>query len=584
MKCSYPSCNTVILNNNKYCSKECRYDHVKLKSRETRQCSNPQCTNTFEVGKSSTKTSCCLKCSRKSPEYLAQIKTTNIAKYGVDNPSKSPEIIEKIRKTNQKKYGVDSYYQTEEFKEKSKKTKKEKYNEEFFNNRDKCNATKTEKYGDPTYCNKEQIITTNQERYGANSFTSTEEGKEKVTTTNLERYGEECYFDTDKFKETYQQMLSERGVINISQLPEVKQKNRDSHLKRFFGLLINSDRLKEKVIPLFSINDYKGVKEGNQYEFQCKICSTKFYTTIDNGTIPRCPKCYPPLNGESIGEIELYEFICTLVGKENVIRGNRKILKGRELDIYIPSMSIAIEYNGLYWHTDLHGKGTKSYHISKTEECEKLGIQLIHVWDFEWLNKQEIVKSIIRQKLSYVKTKIYARKCNVQEINNEQYTRFILDNHLQGIKSSSIKIGLFQNEELLSIMSFSKKGINQYEMDRFCNKINTSVIGGADRLFKYFLKIYNPKFITTFSDRRFFDGKIYLKLGFEFKGFTSPNYQYTHRFKVIGSRLKFQKHKLKGLLEIFDPNLSEWQNMQLNKYDRIWDCGHRKFTWSNHSH
>ena len=158
-------------------------------------------------------------------------------------------------------------------------------------------------------------------------------------------------------------------------------------------------------------------------------------------------------------------------------------------------------------------------------------------------------------------------------------------NHLQGKDKSSIKYGLYYNDELVSLMTFVKSRFDkkiQYEMYRYCNKLNTSVIGAASKLFKRFINDHSPKSIISYSDKRYFDGIVYQGLGFNFIENTTPNYWYiSPDYKVLFNRMTFQKHKLNKLINNFDSNLTEWQNMQLNGYDRIWDCGNGKWVWNS---
>jgi hypothetical protein len=121
----------------------------------------------------------------------------------------------------------------------------------------------------------------------------------------------------------------------------------------------------------------------------------------------------------------------------------------------------------------------------------------------------------------------------------------------------------------------------EWEMVRFCNKLNVVIPGGASKLFSYFIKNYNPTSIVSYSDRRYFDGNIYSTLGFNFINNTPPGYHYISKdYKQLINRMQFQKHKQKNKLETFDPSLSEWDNMKINGFDRIWDCGHGKWIWT----
>jgi len=260
------------------------------------------------------------------------------------------------------------------------------------------------------------------------------------------------------------------------------------------------------------------------------------------------------------------------------IEKNKNFEKKFELDIFIPSKNIGIDLNKLYWNSELNGKD-KNYHLNKTKFFEERGIQVIHIFEDEWIEKQEIVKSIILSKLGLIENKIFARKTEIKEITSKESKLFLFNNHIQGEVNSKVNLGLFYNDELVSLMTFSKPRFNKHydwEMVRFCNKINTNVIGGAGKLLVYFRKNYSGS-IISYADRRFSQGKIYETLEFKGKKQSAPDYFYFKNGYNRYSRVQFQKHKLKDKLEIFDPNLTEWQNMQLNGYDRIWDCGNLVF-------
>ena len=254
---------------------------------------------------------------------------------------------------------------------------------------------------------------------------------------------------------------------------------------------------------------------------------------------------------------------------------------GQELDIYIPSYNLAIELNGIFWHSETCGKDRK-YHLNKTEICFNKNIQLIHIIDQEWVLKKDIIKSMLLNKIGKISNKVYARKCEIREIPTDELKVFLNTNHIQGYAHSSINIGLYYNNELVSVMTFGKnrfkKNSNEWEMVRFCNKLNYNIIGGASKLFKHFIKTYNEDNlnIISFSDRRFFSGKLYENLSFKFDKFTSPSYIYWKSSTIL-NRMACQKHKLPKLLDKFSIELSEYQNMKNNGYNRLWDCGNSKW-------
>jgi hypothetical protein len=274
-----------------------------------------------------------------------------------------------------------------------------------------------------------------------------------------------------------------------------------------------------------------------------------------------------------------------MVGNETLVLMNDKtVLSPQELDIYIPSLNFAIECNGIYWHSEVTGGKNKVYHINKTKRCVVKNIRLIHIFENEWNTKKDIVKSILSNILKKSPIKIAARKCEVKIITDKSDSPFLENNHIQGDVNSSVKIGLYHNNDLVSVMTFVKSRFDkkcEYEMARYCNKLNTTIVGGASKLFNHFIKNYDPKSIVSYNDRRYFSGEVYLNLGFTFIYNSTPNYWYViDEYKTLKNRVCFQKHKLSKILTGFNPVLTEWENMKSNGYDRIWDCGNGKWVYN----
>lgn len=280
----------------------------------------------------------------------------------------------------------------------------------------------------------------------------------------------------------------------------------------------------------------------------------------------------------SMFEKEIRDYIASLGVTTKC--NDRSIISPKELDIYIPSLNLAIECNGTYWHSENQGKN-KNYHLDKTIRCKSNGVDLFHISNVEWETKQEIIKSMISAKLGK-STRLYARQCKIKEISSTVSTSFLKENHVQGDCKSSVRIGLFHNNVLVSVMTFGRPRYakHDYELHRFCNILNTSVVGGASKLFKYFVKFFNPISIISYSHRDKFTGNLYSQLGFNFSHSSGPAYYYTKNYLDFENRLKYQKHKLIKILPIFNPLATEWENMQENGYDRIWDCGNDVWVWS----
>ncbi len=285
---------------------------------------------------------------------------------------------------------------------------------------------------------------------------------------------------------------------------------------------------------------------------------------------------------ESRWEIEMKEYIRSLGFTADK---DKTLINPFELDILVAGKNIAIEANGLFWHSEQNDQMNEKYHLNKTELCATKGVNLIHIFEDEWHNKQQIIKSLFDAKLGLTKNKIFARKCELRQISNVDANQFMENNHLQGGNmGAEISLALFYDDQIVSVMTFCKSRFDkniEWELLKFCNKINMSVVGGASRLLNRFIQHWNPSSIVSYANRRFSSGELYIKLGFTFSQNTDPAYFYIHKDELKRhSRQQFQKHKLEGRLDKYDDKLSEVANMKMNNYYRIWDCGNMKFVWN----
>jgi hypothetical protein len=160
---------------------------------------------------------------------------------------------------------------------------------------------------------------------------------------------------------------------------------------------------------------------------------------------------------------------------------------------------------------------------------------------------------------------------------------FMNENHIQGYAPSSINLALLYENEIVAMMTLGKSRFNkkyQYELIRYVVKQGCSVVGGASKLFKHFVKEFDPKSIITYSDKRWNTGKLYSTIGFTYLHTASPNYFYFKEgSNQLWSRVHYQKHKLEKQLKVFDPEKTEWENMVIDGFNRIWDCGNDVFEW-----
>lgn len=255
-------------------------------------------------------------------------------------------------------------------------------------------------------------------------------------------------------------------------------------------------------------------------------------------------------------------------------RGDRTLIRPKEIDIYVPDHNVAIEFNGSYWHSH----HSADYHLNKTKLCEQQGIRLIHVWEYE--ADSPIMRSVIRAAIGSFDHTIQARQCCVERIEWSDAAAFLNANHIQGAGAPSPhNLALTYDGEIVAIMTFGKPRFKPIEHDweliRYATALNTRIVGGAARLWSR-----RPAgSVVTYSDRRLFDGRLYARLGFERQRESKPGYFYTNREGSVLRRWDTRREKLPALLgERFDPTLSEAENMQAAGWHKIWDCG--TVTWS----
>ena len=501
---------------------------------------------------------CSQECYRKYEPSKEKRKTTCLEKYGVDNPTKNKVIREQINKTNNEKYGGNAPIQCKEIQDKIKQTNIEKYGVDNTLKakevRDKAKSTMVEKYGVEYAVQNTDLLEkrnqTNIERYGTDNPWKSKEVRKNMEQTNLERYGVKNYSLSKERRISYR---AQRYPIFLKQIESTTIE------------LLSSE---EEFIS------------SEQIKYRCKLCGTEFTSDKSNIQLIHCPNCYIHRSSSSNKELEVKSFVQNILPNIEIISNNRKLLYPLELDIYIPEKNLAIEFNGDYWHSEYYKN--KNYHLDKTLKCQEKGIRLIHIFEHEWDFKRSIVESIIKNSLGLIENRIYARNTTVKEISQIEYSNFLELNHIQGSIVSKYRYGLFYNSELVSVIGFGASRFKNKEMElhRFCSKINISVVGAFSKLIKYFMEQNICSEFITYVDRSKFDASGYFKIGFEFLRETEPSYFYVNKLSVL-SRYQCQKHKLSKLLENYDPSLSESENMSINGYTKVYDCGTLKLLYKS---
>jgi hypothetical protein len=265
-------------------------------------------------------------------------------------------------------------------------------------------------------------------------------------------------------------------------------------------------------------------------------------------------------------------------------RNVRDIIPPKEIDIYIPSKNLAIECNGAWAHSSINNLDPKapSYHSNKTTGVGTQGVVLLHIWE-DWLvHRGEVVKSMIMNKLGLSKRKIYARKCIIKHINSNEFRDFLNKNHIQGACGSNIRYGLYYKDELVSVMGFSKRKDNTYELVRFCSALYTNVVGGASKLFNTFIKQHAPREVVSFSMNDFSQGNVYNKLGFERAGENQTYWYIDPKTLERKHRSSFTKQNIvkRGWRDAVTDEWTETEVMTERGYFKIYDSGQTKWVWS----
>jgi len=390
----------------------------------------------------------------------------------------------------------------------------------------------------------------------------------KKGSSYLANIGKEKFSDASRYKQTETKLKKLYGE-NAKYLL-----NKELFIKEF---LIEKDGTNE--CDYTKIENILGIKKGTAQKYIRRF-GLDVKTTLGN-----------PGTTEQVIQDILNNSI-----KATILKNSRKILSnGTELDFYLPDYNFAIETNGVYWHS-YGGEDNKQHQLSrhsiKVEESYKKNIHLFQINENELSdeNLKSIWESKILLKLGLFSRKIFARKCKIKEISSKIAKQFLEENHLQGYAYSNIKLGLYFENELVSIMTFGKPRFNKkidWELIRSASLKNTLIVGGASKLFKYFIRHYNPRNILTYGNCRWVNkNNIYDILNFSFIEKTKPSYYY---FKPSDWKLhmihrsQFQKHKLKNLEEFkenYSDDLTEEEIVLNSGYRKIWDAGHLKYIWT----
>lgn len=465
----------------------------------------------------------------------SKAKETFLKKYGVDNPAKSKEVLAKMQKTNLEKYGVEYSAQADVVKEKVKKTNLERYGVEYSFQadlvKDKIKATNLDRYGvdNPSKSDviKSKIVKSNRKNLGVDYPMQSKEVMDKSRVTSLEKYGTEYPNQSDIVKSKIEATTLEHyGVNRVCKLDEFKQKVVETNRERYgvdYTCLIYSGKLK-----------------GNDSSYN-----------------------------RSFAE---------LLDSNNITYEREFLLQKYSYDFKVGDTLIEINPTATHnTHFNPYGKNRidTNYHRDKSELARDSGYHVIHV--FDWDDTDKVVQ-LLKDRVT-----VYARKCGIRVVSDIDTNNYLDMHHLQGTcRGQKIRLGLYHDNQLVSLMTFGVARYNkncEYELLRYCSHYN--VVGGVEKLFKYFVDNYKPNSIVSYCDTSKFSGKVYDVLGFKYIKTNSPR---KHWYS-----LKEKRHITDGLLlsqgydrlfkESHGKGTSNEELILARGYLPVYDCGQSTYIW-----
>lgn len=442
------------------------------------KCANPSCNNDIPH---STKFKplvgpvirhCCMSCAQSDPDVQHKIEQTSTIRYGCKRPSQSEEhrkqmsehlqnmpqehwdnALAKRKHTCREKYGVDSVSQVKDVRDRAAATFKSKPREELERMLEQAKQAKIAKYGDAS--NGKKISETKK------SFT-----KERNDTIN------------EKRRKTVQQMY---GVDVVSQRDDIKQKASSVRLANYYSRVILANC---SVEPLFTKEEFIASPFG-QLHWRCKTCGNEFYAkryehcSVNMMMLARCLKCYPLNCPQSKTETCVFDFVKSICNGI-IQQGVRNVIAPKELDIYLEDAKMAIEFNGVAWHSLEYGT-PEDYHLQKTIACEQKGIFLLHVFENEWKCKNAQVKAHIERLLHYGMHSIEASECDMCTVCNTEAQLFYRDNSFTAFKKALCTYGLRHNGSLV----FCAQAMQSSRSAMLCNicfKVGVDVVHALSRI------------------------------------------------------------------------------------------------------
>lgn len=417
---------------------------------------------------------------------------------------------------------------------------------------------------------------TTLERYGVENAMQSPVVVEILKQTNLKRTGEEwpMRWSSPKFRE---KLKENHGVESIRAMAGVHKKIIESISKQTTLHLPTKIKELEKLFDvkcISNLSDLGQIYRIYDHEFKWEhTCGKTYESNISIRGLKKCPRCS---GSTSKGEQEIGDYIESL-GLE-IVRRDRKVIAPQEIDIWIPSLKIGIEFDGTYWHSADFVSRTKSQ--EKLCKMEARGYRLITIQEHLWFLQKEKAREHLKCALDIFDKQILAETLLVKEMSKEESGDFLNKYHLQNTsKSATCFYGLFEQNNLISLMSFGKPRFNRkakWELLRVATLPGVKVVGGETTLIKTFRNDHLGS-IIGYADRCWSQGQLYKECGFRFISNNEPSYFWISGKHGVYSRYQTQRSKLPRLLENlnlqFSEHLSEEENMKSHRFLKNFDRG-----------
>lgn len=567
-----------------------------------------------------------------------KMKSTTLNKFGVEHAAQSEICKAKTRQTNLQRYGKEYYTQTDD----SKAAMSAKWQDVDYrtNVLSAIQSTNLIKYGSISSLGnldvRTKALSTYKSTTGFDSPLANPEVREKSVATWTSKHGVSHPMQSaevqNKFAST---CMSRFGTSNPMQNPNIQKKAADTCVKKYGSacyLQSNEGKLHvhKNMKSTYGVEYFSQSREWKRLRMRdsSKIDELMKFDEDPSGYILANFDNKPSLNElcDALGvsteavstrvaqahcsdlvafvysnmEREVSNYLYSIDPDIEIVHNTHKIITPYEIDIYLPQHKLGIECNPTSTHNSSINSFDKSddpippgYHKRKTDMCEAEGIFLFHIFGYEWTYHKEIIQSMLLNLLNKNSRIIYARKANVCSISSEVCNRFLETNHRQGSAYSSIRLGLYHEDELVSVMTFGKmrstigtgnENLSDcYELVRFCSLLNTSVVGGASKLFKYFVKHYCPVRVRSFSDRSHTRGQLYQHLGFREIRRSDPGYVWVDTNTDMNyHRVNAQKQNIKKFLhdDAIDLSKSEREIMIEHGFVQVFDSGTITWEWA----